>query len=158
MPISRVKNMIHRALRGIIDLDLTRKQESHLWEYFEDACAYCGCPLKKKTKNAHMDHLIPVSKNGTNHVSNRVLSCARCNEHEKKDMDWEAFLRHKNPEPVDFEARKERILDWQRQHGGAFRLPRGTELQLKASASAVCRSLELEVQRLKTRSSSCRNR
>ncbi len=38
-------------------------------------CAYCGKP----TTNPHCDHVIPVSRGGTNDADNLVTACARCN-------------------------------------------------------------------------------
>ena len=46
---------------------------------------------------------------GTNHISNRVLSCAACNGDEKRDEDWLVFLRKKTPDQELFERRRKRI-------------------------------------------------
>lgn len=43
-------------------------------EYFEYECAYCGC----KT-NLTVDHVLPVSKDGTNYIYNLIPACGHCN-------------------------------------------------------------------------------
>jgi hypothetical protein len=50
---------------------------------------------------------------GPNHVSNRVLSCATCNEAEKLDRVWEEFMVRKNPEPAILQGRVAKIHEWQ---------------------------------------------
>jgi 5-methylcytosine-specific restriction endonuclease McrA len=37
------------------------------------------CKEKKSTKHLHIDHIVPISKGGTNDVSNVCASCASCN-------------------------------------------------------------------------------
>lgn len=149
MPVSRVKNMIGRALRGVVDLEPTGKQVTALWEFFLAQCAYCGEQLQKGNKSAHIDHLVPISQRGTNHISNRVLSCARCNEVEKKDRMWEAFLSEKCPDIELFERRKQKILEWQRNNGGPSTLPEETAQRLQKAIKAVHDVLDQEVNRLK---------
>ena len=53
-----------------------------------------------------VDHLM---SGGTNHISNRVLSCAACNGDEKRDEDRLVFLRKKTPDQELFERRRKRI-------------------------------------------------
>jgi CRISPR/Cas system Type II protein with McrA/HNH and RuvC-like nuclease domain len=149
MPIARVKNMIGRALRGVVDPEPTGKQISSLWEYFDSKCAYCGREVQKKNKSAHIDHLTPTSKKGMNHISNRVLSCASCNEQEKKEMDWEPFLRQKNPDNAEFETRKNRILDWQKKQGGPTALTEEKGRALADSTRAVHDALDTQVRELR---------
>src|SRR3954471_21454973 len=43
----------------------------------------------------HADHFLSVDSGGFNHSSHQVAACARCNEHEKREMPWVDFLRHK---------------------------------------------------------------
>lgn len=38
-------------------------------------CAYCG----KTDVDLELDHIIPKSKGGSNHLNNLVLSCRECN-------------------------------------------------------------------------------
>jgi hypothetical protein len=111
-----VKNIIRRSLREIVEPSPKKKEISLIWEFFNDKCAYCGKKLKKEKKEGHIDHLISASLGGSNHISNRVLSCANCNEKEKLDMDWKKFLIQKSRSNSLLLKRKEKILKWQKKH------------------------------------------
>jgi hypothetical protein len=106
------RNMIRRALIEMIDKSPSKSEISQVWEYFGSACAYCGRALMSGEKQAHLDHLISSSAGGRNHIANRVLACAACNEHEKREMDWEIFLRLKAESEAEFLSRKRRIEKW----------------------------------------------
>jgi hypothetical protein len=108
-----VKNMIRRSLREIIDPSPSKEGEKKLWEFFQNECAYCGAPLQKSKKEGHIDHLLPSSIDGPNHISNRALSCARCNEAEKLDGEWHEFILRKNDNLDVARARIDRIRKWQ---------------------------------------------
>lgn len=111
---SYVKNTIRRGLREIVDPSPSRQSIDNLWSFFKAQCAYCGRQLAREKKEGHVDHLVSSSKGGENHISNRVLSCANCNEKEKLDAAWEPFLAKKNIDQGLFRARRRRILEWQR--------------------------------------------
>lgn len=49
----------------------------------KNRCAYCQCRL---VKNRHIDHIIPVSKGGSNWPRNLQLLCAPCNQSKKDKM------------------------------------------------------------------------
>lgn len=42
-------------------------------------CAYCGVDLKSLKTPSHFDHIIPVSRGGSNHRNNVLLVCQTCN-------------------------------------------------------------------------------
>lgn len=107
-----VKNMIRRSLREICDPSPKKKDEKFIWDFFDSECAYCGKKLDKAKKEGHLDHLVSSAIGGSNCLSNRVLSCANCNEKEKLDMPWEEFLGQKNPEKSMASRRKDKILKW----------------------------------------------
>lgn len=109
-----VKNMIHRSLREIVDPSPTKKEEERIWKFFDYKCAYCGRPLRKLQKEGHIDHLFPASLGGPNHISNRVLSCAICNEAEKLDRAWQEFILWKNQDSEVVRTRIARIREWQK--------------------------------------------
>lgn len=114
---SYVKNIIRRSLREVVDPSPSKKDERKIWEFFNSECAYCGKKLRKEHhKEGHIDHLVTSSLGGSNYISNRVLSCASCNEEEKLDMPWEKFLIQKNPNQNLLTKRKEKILHWQKLH------------------------------------------
>jgi CRISPR/Cas system Type II protein with McrA/HNH and RuvC-like nuclease domain len=111
-----VKNMIKRSLREVVDPSPTEKDEQRIWAFFNSKCAYCGKRLSKARKEGHIDHLVSSALDGTNHISNRVLSCATCNEKEKLDMPWKKFLTQKNPDKITASRRRGKILEWQGMH------------------------------------------
>lgn len=47
----------------------------HKWQ--DNRCAYCGIVIDKN--NQHIDHVVPLSKDGSNHPHNIVLACVSCN-------------------------------------------------------------------------------
>lgn len=107
-----VKNMIRRSFMEIVDPSPKEKDEQKIWNYFNSECAYCGRKLNKVLKEGHIDHLVPASFGGSNNISNRVLSCANCDEKEKLDKPWKNFLLQKNSDKSIASRRKDRILEW----------------------------------------------
>lgn len=56
-------------------------------------CWYCGCVLNVLGQQTnHIDHIVPVSKGGTNDPSNLVASCRQCNT-EKADMSLAEYRK-----------------------------------------------------------------
>lgn len=51
-------------------------------------CAYCECDILEEFQ---VDHIIPLSKGGTNNWSNIALCCAYCNR-SKKDRPVEVYM------------------------------------------------------------------
>ena len=99
-----VKNVIRRSLREIVDPGPTKEGEERIWKFFNSECAYRGKPLSKLQKQGHTDHLVPPSLDGLNYISNRVLSCATCNEADKLDGAWQEFMVQKNRDPAALRA------------------------------------------------------
>ncbi len=114
-----VRNVMRRSLRELVDRSPTRARVNSIWSYFDSRCAYCAILLKRGKKEGHIDHLVSAAQGGWNHVSNRVLSCANCNEKEKLDAPWEEFLDRKVQDPAIRQSRKEKILDWQQLNGAS---------------------------------------
>lgn len=107
-----VKNMIRRCFREQVDKSPTKAQTDRIWRYFENSCAYCGAMLDRSKKEGHIDHLVSASQGGANNISNRVLSCANCNEKEKLDEDWMEFLARKVACTSTRKERVNRIEQW----------------------------------------------
>ena len=122
MTPSAAKNAIRRALRDLVDPQLSDYQKDCVWEYFESSCAYCGTGLARADRKGHLDHLLSSSLGGLNHMANRVLACGACNGDEKRDESWESFLKRKNPNGAIYAERLERIRRWMTLH--AVALPR----------------------------------
>jgi hypothetical protein len=108
--LSQTKNYIRKALWKAADPAPSAKQVQALWEHFQSSCAYCGRPLQKKERKAHIDHL---DANGRNHISNRVIACNLCNGDEKREQNWEEFLVKKCSDTELLQSRRDRILSWQ---------------------------------------------
>lgn len=58
-------------------------------------CAYCGvtldgCPDRPRPQ---VDHVMPKSRGGSNHLSNKVLACGSCNasKNAKTPEEWQAW-------------------------------------------------------------------
>lgn len=79
---------------------MKNKKEPYTSDKFDSAthCYYCGVELQKlsdpvRRVNADnrktIDHLIPVSKGGTNEESNLVIACRKCNNLKGDMMPYE---------------------------------------------------------------------
>jgi hypothetical protein len=119
---SQVKNLMRRGLRLLLDPDLEKEDRARVIEFFEHRCAYCGCPIQEG--KGDLDHLVSASRRGSNHISNRVLSCKPCNAEEKRETDWQDFLWQKSGAKTStFAQRKRKIEQWARACGDARTLP-----------------------------------
>lgn len=147
-----VKNIIRRGLRELVDPSPDRDAVASIWKFFDDRCAYCGKTLRKTNKEGHIDHLVSASKGGPNHISNRVLSCAACNETEKLDSNWDEFLKRKAGDPTTYEVRKKRILEWQTlTHGRVHRPDSGTLVEVSSLAGRVVAEFDKAVKDIKSK-------
>ena len=80
----------------------------------------------------HLDHIIPKSDGGTNHIDNRALLCQPCNSMKSNTMSLSS-LRRKNKnegytqpnEPIDLQS----ALSWTKNH--LIQIVRETPFQLK---------------------------
>jgi len=141
------KNTIKRSLRAIVDRELSATEKSAIWNHFSSQCAYCGKELSREDREGHIDHLIPTTSGGTNHISNRVLSCPTCNGDEKREEDWKSFLNRKIVDPATREARIQRILSWVQMHSH-LKKPIDEET-LKHHIENVCNAFDTAVAALK---------
>jgi hypothetical protein len=115
-----VKNISRRVLWAALERDITKADRAAMHAQFYGGCAYCGTRLGGRW---HADHLLPVDQGGYNHISNRVPACARCNEHEKRDLDWADFLKLKcGSDAALLDERRSRIEGWT-QHSRPALLP-----------------------------------
>jgi len=67
------------------------RKEKRLAIYLRDglACAYCGSSVEDGYQLT-LDHLTPYSEGGSNHESNLVTCCSKCNS-SRGTRDWMAF-------------------------------------------------------------------
>lgn len=71
---------------------------------FGHSCAYCG----KSGVSLQQDHVVPLSKNGSNTKTNIITSCQTCNL-SKSDTLFEIWYRK---QPFYSREREEKILKW----------------------------------------------
>jgi hypothetical protein len=112
MTPSAAKNAIRRALLGVIDPYPNATQIHRIWTYFESSCAYCSRSLVRGDRDAHIDHLVAPGAGGSNALANFVLSCGICNGDEKREENWQSFLRRKAPDDTTYDLRRKRIETW----------------------------------------------
>jgi len=68
--------------------EFTRKEFTDLCKVSVWQCTYCGCNLTPETVTA--DHKIPLSRGGSNDISNITIACVSCNC-SKKDKTPEEY-------------------------------------------------------------------
>lgn len=66
----------YRALKAKADGSHTQKEIEQMYEDQEGRCAYCSIALEGKY---HVDHMVPISRGGTNGWENLAITCAFCN-------------------------------------------------------------------------------
>ncbi len=69
------------------NLPLWKEISRIVFERDNYTCLYCN----KKGGNLEVDHIIPLSKNGTNELENLVTSCRTCNR-QKRDKTVKEFM------------------------------------------------------------------
>ena len=75
-----------------------------IWAEFDGICPYCG----REIVDGHIDHIIPISKGGTNDRENLVYVCAECNLR-KHDRSLEEFFAYMDK--VEIEYDNSRLLE-----------------------------------------------
>lgn len=105
-----LRNISRRVLWAALEADIRNDDRQAMAEFFLGKCAYCESVLDRRW---HADHLLSVDSGGFNHVSNRVPACPRCNENEKREMDWLRFLEQKSGDSAAvLDRRRGRIEEW----------------------------------------------
>lgn len=105
----RIMRKIYNINRIILKLNAegtyTKDDVSDMLLFFDNKCAYTGMPLEE---SYHMDHIIPLSKGGTNYIWNIVPSNPSPNE-SKGAKDMESWFREKE---YFSEERLNKIYEW----------------------------------------------
>ena len=58
---------------------LTRDEKRSLLIKSNNRCAHCGIPLTSSSPDTTTEHIIPLSKGGTNDIENLAILCKNCN-------------------------------------------------------------------------------
>ena len=76
-------------------------------EKWNNQCAYCGT----KTEELSIDHIVPQSHGGNDHITNVLCACVKCNR-SKGHEQWEQWFSRQK---FFTEERRSAIISWQRQ-------------------------------------------
>lgn len=74
----RHQSRVARAKRSGLDCYLSLEDWKVLLRRFRFRCAYCSVRLTNRTRS--IDHVIALTRGGTNEITNLVPSCRRCNQ------------------------------------------------------------------------------
>jgi len=89
------KRRVHKARIKTKELgcdgDHTLQDHIRLFEEQEGLCAYCNCELSDDNKT--IDHIIPLTRNGTNNPDNICWACRSCNssKHDNFISEWDGY-------------------------------------------------------------------
>lgn len=67
---------------------LTKEQREEAYNKCKGHCAYCGCELEYK--DMQVDHVVAVSRGGSNEIDNLLPACRQCN-YDKHKKTIEGF-------------------------------------------------------------------
>lgn len=83
----RAYNGKRRALKKASQGSFTPRQIQEQYQRQKGECYYCH---KKVAKDYHIEHIIPVSRGGSNDISNIVIACPTCNmrKQDKLPHEW----------------------------------------------------------------------
>lgn len=87
--VLRVKNSNRRALLKKADGKFTRQQFKELCEQVDYCCAYCYGKFDELTP----DHITPLSRGGSNDISNIIPACGPCNYSKQDKTPLEYLTR-----------------------------------------------------------------
>ena len=80
------KKMIRRSRENATEGSFCKHQIKDLYKSQLGLCYYCGINLNRKYE---VDHMIPLSKGGSNWISNIALACSSCNKTKRdKTEGW----------------------------------------------------------------------
>lgn len=97
-----------------------KSKRQRIWEQTNGHCWYCGIPLT--LSETTVDHVIPISKNGTHKIDNLVASCASCNN-AKGDETLEQYREKVTRGIVDRVLFTRNQVIWLQSHGFQGSIP-----------------------------------
>ena len=82
-------NLRHRARKLRLGyVIITQKDINDLIDKFDNKCFYCKCDVVRGI-NLHLDHKVPLCRNGQHSLDNLVPSCKTCNLQKGRKTDIE---------------------------------------------------------------------
>lgn len=94
-----IREHISRAKRNSSIGEFTKQDIAEKFKEQKGKCYYCECDIgAAKDKRWNVEHLIPLSRGGTNFPSNIAVSCATCNFTKSTKTPWE-FMPEKFSPP-----------------------------------------------------------
>lgn len=148
MTAPQAKHAIKWSLIEIFDPAPKKKERLDALAHFDQRCAYCGKDLKNL--RSHLDHLQAGSKEGRNHISNRVPACQECNGNEKLARDWKLFLKSKcGQNKTTFKRREARIKSWVRINGRPTPFHPDVKARVELEIKRVSEAYSLAVRELR---------
>lgn len=86
-----------RAKRNKVYGHITAFELRTLWDQQGGKCAYCNAEMIKTSdsrdlRQAHVDHIHPISRGGYNVIENAVYACRKCNQ-SKSNLTIEEWKR-----------------------------------------------------------------
>ena len=104
------RNQVRRARMNSVIGEFSDEQIQECVDFFGNVCAYSGDSFTRERSNwLSMDHIIPITKNGTNYIWNIVPTTFGHNSSKgTKDM-----LEWYQKQEFYSEERLQRILEWQ---------------------------------------------
>lgn len=85
----QAKGITNRAKRLAVEGKVTPQDLSKKFREQGGQCFYCRKNVGRRVAPWHADHFIPLSKGGTNHPSNIVITCPQCNLSKHAKFPWE---------------------------------------------------------------------
>lgn len=97
--------------------NLSKKGRFEVFKRDSFTCQYCGA--KAPDVLLQVDHIVPVSKGGTNDILNLITSCQPCNAGKSdRELSDTSILDKQRQQLEDLQERREQIemmINWQRE-------------------------------------------
>jgi 5-methylcytosine-specific restriction endonuclease McrA len=97
---------IRRDKRRVIEYNCEGSHTVREWlerkALYGNCCAYCHRQMKHLTK----DHIVPLSKGGTNYAHNLVPACGKCNRSKGSNeiFEWDKFKGLQLPMVINYQS------------------------------------------------------
>lgn len=92
------------AIKASDEPNYTKNDKACLRKAQNDACYYCGASI---ARGAHVDHLDPLARGGSNGFANIMLACASCNISKHATTEQQFWRKLRKQLPADeFDRRR----------------------------------------------------